>query len=83
MNKTQLRLLDHLITSIDKTREGIKRNMAKTLHDIVVQQIRTDQNIYASNIIEDIENASTKMVHRSFLYKYKDEIDSIEAANDI
>jgi len=57
--------------------------MAKTLHDIVVQQIRTDQNIYASNIIEDIENASTKMVHRSFLYKYKDEIDSIEAANDI
>jgi hypothetical protein len=57
--------------------------MAKTLHDIVVQQIRTDQNIYTSNIIQDIENASTKMVHRSFLYKYKDEIDSIEAANEI
>lgn len=75
VNKAQLRQLDHLITSIDKTREGIKRNIAKTLHDIVVQQIKTDQTMYVSNIMEDLENASTKMIHRSFLYKYKEEID--------
>ena len=75
VNKAQLRQLDHLITSIDKTRDGIKRNIAKTLHDIVVQQIKTDQTMYVSNIMEDLENASTKMIHRSFLYKYKEEID--------
>lgn len=71
-----------MIAEIDKTRDSVKEDVQQTMHDVVVQQIKTDRFISTLEIMENLQESNFKMLNRFFTFYFKADLTDLEMANE-